>query len=124
MTAALDPLGGFDPLGPARAAGLLDGTALPAGSLRTAASKDDDIRRTATEFEAVFLRQILASMLPEDGGSLFGGGPAGGTIRGMFVERIGNALAARRPLGVAELVEQTLRREASATDRPLVDLNA
>jgi Rod binding domain-containing protein len=74
-----------------------------------------DLRKAATEFEAVFLRMLLAQAMPEDGGGLFGEGPAAGIVRGLFVDKMGEGLAGRRALGIADLVERSLERERLST---------
>jgi Rod binding domain-containing protein len=71
----------------------------------------DTVRQTARDFEGIFLRMLLDRMLPEDGGGLFGEGPAAGIVRGMFVDGIGASLAGRRALGIADLIEKDLTRE-------------
>src|SRR6185369_11422478 len=98
------------------------GGAIPSGgpAPRGNEVEADRARRTARDFEGVFLRMLLDRMLPEDGGGLFGGGPAAGIVRGMFVEKIGASLAARRALGIADLIETNLMREpAPAAGTPL-----
>ncbi len=77
----------------------------------TEALKGEDLRRAARDFEAVFLRMILSSMVPEDGGGLFGEGPSAGVVRGLFVDQVGGSLAERRSLGIADLIERTMDRD-------------
>jgi Rod binding domain-containing protein len=75
--------------------------------------------RAAQEFEGVFLRMLLQVMLPEDGGGLFGSGPAAGVVRGMFVDQVGDALSRQRSLGLADLVEGDMARTLSSqNERP------
>jgi Rod binding domain-containing protein len=83
-----------------------------AGSPREAGKEENpELRRAAQEFEGVFLRMLLATMLPDDGGGLFGEGPGAGIVRGMFVDQVGASLSQRRALGVADLIERDLARE-------------
>lgn len=84
------------------------------GRLAAAGNSQDDgkIHRAARDFEAVFLRMLLSTMLPEDGGGLFGEGPSAGVVRGMFVDQIGDGLADRRALGIADLVERSMKRDS------------
>jgi flagellar protein FlgJ len=98
-----------DPLSPE-----LRGLAAKAGG-----PQGEELRRAARDFEAVFLRMLLGTMLPEDGGGLFGEGPSAGVVRGMFVDQIADGLADRRSLGIADLVEKTMNRGvAQAEGRP------
>jgi len=66
-----------------------------------------DLTRAANEFEGTFIRMLLSEMLPEEG-SLFGSGPSGGIVRGMFVDSVGSSLAGRRALGIADMVERCM----------------
>jgi len=75
---------------------------------------DGELGRAATEMEGVFLRMLLGSMMPEDGGGLFGSGPAAGIVREMFVGAVGDGLARRRALGIADLVEKSMKMEPAA----------
>jgi Rod binding domain-containing protein len=95
---------------------------LPEAPAPAGGGKDGEVeraRRTARDFEGIFLRMLLDRMLPDDGGGLFGGGPAAGIVRGMFVDGIGANLAERRALGIADLIERNLMREpAPPAGRP------
>jgi Rod binding domain-containing protein len=81
----------------------------------TGTAGKDDVGKAAKEFEAVFTRMLLAQAIPEEGGGLFGEGPAAGIVRGLFVDRMGEGLAGRRALGIAEIVERSLERERLST---------
>jgi peptidoglycan hydrolase FlgJ len=89
-----------------------------AGDLRRLAAAGEspdgaEIHRAARDFEAVFLRMLLGAMLPEEGGGIFGEGPSAGVVRGMFVDQVGDGLAERRALGIADLVERSMKRESA-----------
>jgi len=69
------------------------------------------LRKTAEDFEAVFLSQMLAPMfagLKTDG--LFGGGHAEGIYRSMMVDEMGSAIARSGGIGIAESVYEQLLR--------------
>ncbi len=63
--------------------------------------------KTAKEFEAMFLRQTLESMLPDEKNSIFGGGTAGGMWRSMMADKISGVLAERGVLGLADMLALT-----------------
>ena len=115
-------MGMGDPMGPARAAGLLDGMGrMDPASLGNLASPDpkaskEEIRRVAEGFEEIFLRLLLSLSLPEGDGGFFGTGPGSGVVRGMFVEQVGGSMAARRSLGIADLVERSLQGDVGRDD--------
>jgi len=64
--------------------------------------------KVGQEFEAIFARMVLGACLPQDSGGAFGSGPEAGFLRGMMVDQVGTALARRRSLGIAEVVERAL----------------
>ncbi|MFN4088615.1 MAG: rod-binding protein [Alphaproteobacteria bacterium] len=71
----------------------------------TAAADREAARRTAQEFEAVFVGQMVSHMfagLQED--ALFGGGQAGDLYRSMLNEEYGRAIAKSGGVGVADQV--------------------
>jgi Rod binding domain-containing protein len=71
--------------------------------------RNEDVRRAAEEFEAVFLGQMLAPMFEEIGNDpLFGGGPGEQIYRAMLVEEYGRAIAKAGGLGIADAVQQEL----------------
>ena len=78
-------------------------------------------RKAAEGVEGMFLRMLLDQMLPKEAGGLFGSGPASGMIRGLFLDGVGTALARGRALGIADLVEKTLARDAIADAKALLD---
>ena len=70
------------------------------------ASRDADrLHKTATEFEEVFLAQMLQPMLsgltPEEP---FGGGPGEEMWQSMLVKEYGKAIVARGGIGIADAV--------------------
>jgi len=67
------------------------------------------IRKTATEFEAVFATQMLEPMfeeLSQDG--MFGGGHAEGIYQSLMVQEFGAIIAARGSLGIADIVSREM----------------
>ena len=75
----------------------------------------DSIREAADGFESLFVTQLLEP-LEKSAESLFGTGPEGRTIGGLFREELSKSVAATRPLGVAEIIERELiAREAGVS---------
>lgn len=67
------------------------------------------IRKSAQDFEAVFLSQMLSPMfesLETDG--LFGGGSGERMYRGMLVEEYGKALSRNGGVGIADAVARQI----------------
>jgi len=96
----------------------LPGAPLPLRLNQAAAPEQrvpDEIRRTAEEFEAVFLTEMLAPMfegLDTDG---LGGGGAGEEIfRPMLIERYAESLARSGGVGIAESVMREMMRLQAA----------
>ena len=85
------------------------GTSLLAGTSRPpapgAVRDPDHLRKTAIEFEEVFLAQMLQPMLsgltPEEP---FGGGPGEDIWPSMLVREYGKAIVARGGIGIADAV--------------------
>ncbi len=98
-------------------------TALLAGTPElptSAAARDlESVRRTAREFEEVFLAQMLQPMLaglaPE---APFGGGPGEDIWQSMLVSEYGKAIVARGGIGLADAVMREIlqSQEAIAAD--------
>ncbi len=66
-------------------------------------------RRTAEEFEALFLTHMLAPMFENlESDSLFGGGPGAGIYRSMMVREYGKAMARAGGLGIADAVQREI----------------
>lgn len=77
---------------------------------------DDELRRAAEEFEAVFLAEMLAPMfegLSTDG--LGGGGMGEEIFRPMLVERYAEAIAQSGGVGIADSVMRELMRLQQST---------
>lgn len=120
---AYPALSGTEITGALRSAGLLDGTSESSISRasRTLAAGGrsagrEELSKTAAEFEAIFIRMLLGTMLPEDGGGLFGEGPSAGMVRSLFVDQVGATLAGRRDFGIADLVERSLEKDGTAAE--------
>lgn len=75
------------------------------------AKSEDQLRRTAEEFEGLVIGQMLAPMIntvPTDG--VMGGGHAETVYRSMMVDEIGKAVARSGGLGIADMVYAQLRQ--------------
>ena len=71
--------------------------------------RQDQVRRAAEEFEALFLSQMLAPMfesLQTEGP--FGGGAGEGIYRTLMVQEYGRAIAASGGVGIAEAVQREI----------------
>ncbi len=78
---------------------------------RTDAGRLEAVRRTAEEFEAMFLAQMLAPIfetLETDGP--FGGGSGEQMYRPILVQEYGKAIAANGGIGIAEAVQREILR--------------
>ncbi|HEY5301962.1 MAG TPA: rod-binding protein [Acetobacteraceae bacterium] len=70
------------------------------------------LRKAATEFEAVAIGELLAPMFEtaDTAHGLFGGGEAEATWRPMMVQAIGRQMAAHGGLGLADSIYSALMR--------------
>ncbi len=72
---------------------------------------DDQVRRVAEDFEAVFISQMLAPIFETLGSDeLFGAGPGEDVYRSMLVEQYGKAIARSGGIGLAEAVQREILR--------------
>lgn len=72
-------------------------------------SDPEQVRRTAREFEAFFIGQMLEHMfkdVPTDGP--FGGGHAEGMYRSMLLQHYGRAISDRGGIGIADVVSREM----------------
>jgi len=67
----------------------------------------------AQKFEAVFLQQVVETMLPDDAQTVFGEGSTGEIWKSMMAEQIGNQIAASGGVGLAGLLKDTLKGAAA-----------
>lgn len=72
-----------------------------------AARIENDRQKAGKDFEAMFLRQTLESILPDSDNAIFGGGTAGGMWRSMLADRVSGVLAERGVLGISDMLTQT-----------------
>jgi peptidoglycan hydrolase FlgJ len=81
----------------------------PSASLRSAPPpKGEDLKAAAKQFEAIFLRQMIASMRsPSLGDDLFGS-DAGNQFRDMADARLADTMAGK--FGIAKMLEKQLAR--------------
>lgn len=93
----------------------LSGAPLPL--LQANTPNQDEMRRVAQEFEAVFLAQMLAPMfdgLETDG--LGGGGMGEEMFRPMLLDRYADALARAGGVGIADsIVRELMRMQTNST---------
>jgi len=81
----------------------------------------DQIHKKASEFEAVFISQMLAPMFKglEGGEGYFGGGHAEEMFRSMMIEEIGKEMAASGGIGIADHVAaQLIRMQEEGGNQP------
>jgi Rod binding domain-containing protein len=64
-----------------------------------------DLAKTGKDFEAVFLRQALESILPHAKSGAFGAGTAASMWRSMLAEQMSVVLAERSPLGLQGIIQ-------------------
>ena len=63
-------------------------------------------------FESMFLSLMLEPL--QESEAFFGSGPAGRTFSGLFTQQLADRMAATRPLGVGDQIEQSLLRAQQA----------
>lgn len=88
------------------------------GSLASAARppRPEQASEVAEGFESLFLHQLLEP-LERTGEALFGSGAEGRTFSGLFRQVLADQLAKARPLGIADQVEASLRRQQGDQNR-------
>lgn len=82
-------------------------TALASKDTAEAERAAADKKKAGKDFEAMFLRQTLESILPDAKNSVFGGGTAGGMWRSMLADRVSGVMAERGVLGLSEILTAT-----------------
>ncbi len=84
---------------------------VPASATPTLGGGDGDggLRKAAEQFEAVILRQLLASMRQAKLGDDMMGSSATDNFREMADARVADSMAALRQFGIADLVEKQLK---------------
>jgi Rod binding domain-containing protein len=80
----------------------------PLRSASGPAPADDEVRRAAKEFEAVFLSQTVEEMLRTVELGSFGGGHAEETWRGFLARAFADEIAESGTTGIAQSVEKTM----------------
>jgi flagellar protein FlgJ len=76
----------------------------------TAPKRDPELRKAAEAFEAVILRQMMASMRKAKLGEDIMGSGATDNFREMADARLADSMATLRQFGIADLVEKQLGR--------------
>jgi len=79
-------------------------------SIVTAPKCDPELRKAAEAFEAVILRQMMASMRKAKLGDEMFGSSATDNFREMADAKLADNMAGLRQFGIADLVEQQLGR--------------
>jgi len=90
----------------------VESTALASGQIHVDTSQQASIKKSAQDFEALFLGQIMKDMrrtIPE--GGLFGNRPEEQMMRDLLDEEWGRQLAAGRGMGLAEVLFRQLQSE-------------
>ncbi len=93
------------------------GTPSPSGS-RTPADQTSPAADAFQKFEAVILQTFLQSMLPKDTESVYGEGMAGEMWQSMLAQQLGDVMAARGGIGIADRI---LGDHYRAQARPAVE---
>ena len=84
-------------------------TLTTAGNQAASAQGAGNIDSTATDFEAVFLSQMLGAMFSgESASSYFGGGVAGDVYKSTLADQYGKMIAQAGGIGIAASVKQEL----------------
>jgi peptidoglycan hydrolase FlgJ len=76
------------------------------------AKRDPELRKAAEAFEAVILRQMLATMRQAKLGNDIFGSSATDNFREMADARLADSMASLRQFGIADLVERQLGAKA------------
>jgi peptidoglycan hydrolase FlgJ len=79
-------------------------------SIVTAPKRDPELRKAAEAFEAVILRQMMASMRKAKLGDEMFGSSATDNFREMADAKLAENMSGLRQFGIADLVEQQLVR--------------
>ena len=86
----------------------------PTPTPAAAGGGDGGLRKAAEAFEAVILRQLMASMRQAKLGDDIFGSSATDNFREMADARTADSMAALRQFGIADMVEAQLRGRAAA----------
>lgn len=81
----------------------------PANPGKATSKPAPELRKAAEAFEAVMLRQMMASMRKAKLGEDIMGSSATDNFREMADARVADSMAALRQFGIADLVEQQLK---------------
>ncbi len=84
-------------------------TLKPISAPGSAPKPDAELRKAAEAFEAVMLRQMMASMRKAKLGDDIMGSSATDNFREMADARVADSMAALRQFGIADLVEKQLK---------------
>ncbi len=79
------------------------------------AAAEARIEEVASGFESVFLHMLLEP-LEKVGEAFFGGGATGRIFGGQYRQQLSDAMATAKPLGIAKMVEETVRRQQGLVD--------
>ena len=84
----------------------------------TAASERAELAATARQFEAIFVRQMLAAARKSDFGGDLLQNQGGNTFRQMQDEHFADLAANRGAFGLAQMIEKQLSANVPAKDSP------
>lgn len=107
-TSALDSLPATGDIGYARTQGAAE---RQRDTLKAAAAAGDKtaVRKSAEKFESQFISQMLGHMFKGIGtDGLFGGGQAESMWRDFYIEEVGEVIAHRGGIGIADVIERQL----------------
>ena len=75
------------------------------GDLRSASAPEANATpETFVKFEAMVLQQFIQSMLPKDAGAVYGNGMAGDMWQSLLSQQLGDAVAERGGIGIADSI--------------------
>lgn len=86
---------------------------LSSKTLSAAPAVDPTVKKSAQDFEALLLRQLIGAMRKGSLGNDIFGSSASSTYREMADARAADALAVRGALGIAALIERQLQPETA-----------
>jgi peptidoglycan hydrolase FlgJ len=82
---------------------------IPAASAPPSAKRNPELRKAAEAFEAVILRQMMASMRKAKLGDEMFGSSATDNFREMADAKLADNMASLRQFGIADMVEKQLQ---------------
>jgi peptidoglycan hydrolase FlgJ len=89
----------------------------PIQPARTVATKTASAtqKTVGNEFEAFVLQSFIKQMLPKEAESVFGSGLSGDIYKSMMANALGDALAQRSTIGIAEHIDKAVGLRSDRT---------